>query len=139
MIGYIVLGILVALSVIIGIKAYSSTHYKLEIEREEHDKYLRLFKFMGKWMVAEEQGQSLVSSITNLDEDICILGDNSISAVLRSKLDKAGVEYKFVTEMENCIGSEVVIVTDISQYELIQGKLNDLGVKSISVEDLFYR
>lgn len=94
---------------------------------------------MGKWMVAEEQGQSLVSSITNLDEDICILGDNSISAVLRSKLDKAGVEYKFVTEMENCIGSEVVIVTDISQYELIQGKLNDLGVKSISVEDLFYR
>ena len=139
MIGYIVLGIMVALSVIIGIKAYSSTHYKLEIEREEHDKYLRLFKFMGKWMVAEEQGQSIISSITRLDGEICILGDNPISVVLRSKLDKASVEYKFVTEMENCTESDVVIVTDISQYELIQGKLNDLGVKSISVEDLFYR
>lgn len=138
MIGYIVLGILVVMSVIIGIRAYSATHSKLEIEREEHDKYLRLFKFMGRWMVAEEQGRSIIASITSLDGDIYILGDNPISVVLRSKMDKAGVDYKFVVEADNCVGAGIVLVTDISRYEIIQHKLEKLGVRSISVEDLFY-
>lgn len=134
----IILVMLLLASVIVGTKTYSSTHQKLELEREEHDKFERLFKFMGKWMEAEENGASIVAKVQALGNDIVILGDNPVALVLKSKLDKAGVTYRAVTEVEACAGAGIVLVTDISRFSKWSKKLEKIGVKCMSIEDVFY-
>lgn len=131
--------VLVLLAVILVIaKAYSVAHKKLEHEREDHDKFERLFKFMGKWMVAEENGDSIVTKLQTMGKDIVVLGDNPVAQVLKSKLDKAGIAYRAEEEVEACAGAGIVLVTDISRYEKWRNKLDKIGVKSVSVEDVFY-
>lgn len=134
----VVLVLLLLVAVIVGAKTYSSTHQKLELEREEHDKFERLFKFMGKWMEAEENGASIAAKIQALGDDIVILGDNPVAQVLKSKLDKVGVTYRAVTEVEACAGAGIVLVTDISRFSKWSKKLEKIGVKCMSVEDVFY-
>ncbi len=138
MIVAIILVLLLLASIITGVKAYSTTHEKLEQEREEHDKFERLFKFMGKWMEAEENGASIAAKVQALGDDIVILGDNPVAQVLKSKLDKAGVTYRAVTEVEACAGAGIVLVTDISRFSKWSKKLEKIGVKCMSVEDVFY-
>ncbi|WP_029233413.1 hypothetical protein [Butyrivibrio sp. VCB2006] len=138
MVMIIVLAMLLLVSIIVGAKAYSGTHKKLEIEREERDKFERLFKFMGKWMEAEENGASVADKIKAMDKDIVILGDNPIAQVMKSKLDKAGVSYRAETEVEACKGAEIVLVSDISRFAKWEKKLDKLGIKSVSIEDVFY-
>ncbi len=134
----IVLAILVVLTAINGIKAYGSVHKKLEAEREEHDKFERLFKFMGKWMEAEEGDFSIAKAIGDMNKSIVVLGDNPVAQVLKSKLDKAGVSFRSAGKVEDCVEAELVLVTDISRYEKWQKKLKELGIESVSVEDVFY-
>lgn len=138
MIIIIFLILLLLVFVIVNAKAYSSTHKKLEIEREEHDKYERLFIFMEKWMKDEEQGNSIAEKIKALGEGIVVLGDNPIAHVLKSKLDKAGVSYRAETEVEACAGAKVVLVTDISRFTKLSKNIGKIGVKCKSVEDVFY-
>ncbi|MBQ3773012.1 MAG: hypothetical protein II833_01345 [Pseudobutyrivibrio sp.] len=134
----VILILLLLVSVIAGVRAYGSTHQKLELEREEHDKFERLFKFMGKWMEAEEQGNSIASKVKNANKEVVVLGDNPVAQVLKSKLDKAGVSYRTETEVEACSGADLVLVTDISRFTKWSKKLDKIGVKCMSVEDLFY-
>lgn len=138
MIVIIVLVLLLLVSIVIGAKAYSGTHKKLEIEREEHDKFERLFKFMGKWMEAEENGAAIADKVKDMDKDIVILGDNPVAQVMKSKLDKAGVSYRLETDVESCKGAGAVLVSDISRFEKWKKKLDKFGVKSVSIEDVFY-
>ena len=138
MVVMVILALLLLASVIVGVKAYSSTHQKLELEREEHDKFERLFKFMGKWMEAEENGASIAAKVQALGDDIVILGNNPMAQVLKSKLDKAGASYRVVTEVEACSGAGIVLVTDISRFSKWSKKLEKIGVKCMSVEDVFY-
>ena len=134
----IVLVILLVVSIAVGAKAYSSTHKKLELEREEHDKFERLFNFMGKWMETEENGTFIAAKVQELGNDIIILGDNPVALVLKSKLGKAGINYRAETEVEACAGAGIVLVSDISRFSKWSDKLEKYGVKCISVEDVFY-
>lgn len=134
----IILMLLIIMLLFICAKGYSYLHKSLEAEREEHDKYERLFKFMGKWMEAEEKGSVITGKIAGLNKRIVILGDNPIARVLTSKLDKVGIEYRNVKSVDECTGAEVVLVADISRYEKWKKKLLNLGIESISVEDLLY-
>lgn len=134
----VILILLLLVSVIAGVRAYSSTHQKLELEREEHDKFERLFKFMGKWMEAEEQGNSIALKVKNANKEVVVLGDNPVAQVLKSKLDKSGVSYRAEIEVEACSGAGLVLITDISRFTKWSKKLDKIGAKCMSVEDLFY-
>ena len=134
----IILVLLLLVVAYISARAYSSTHHKLELEREECDKFERLFKFMGKWMEAEENGKLLAAKIQALGQAIVIFGDNPIAHVLCGKLDKAGIAYRVETQVEGCTGDGLVLVADISHYEKWKNKLDKMGVKSMSIEDIFY-
>ena len=139
--GMIVVVILILLIVVlafVSVRAYGITHKKLELEREERDKFERLFKFMGKWMEAEEQGSSIVQKISANGKDIVILGNNPIAQVMKSKLDKAGISYRTAEDVDSCAGAGIVLVADISRFEKWQSKLQKKGLESVSVEDLFY-
>ena len=138
LIAIIVLLIILVVVIMASLRAYSSIHAKLEAEREEHDKFERLFKFMGKWMEAEENGKLLATKIQALGQAIVILGDNPIAHVLCGKLDKAGIAYRVETQEEGCTGDGLVLVADISHYEKWKNKLDKIGVKSMSIEDIFY-
>ena len=133
----ILLMLLLAVTVL-SVKAYSDVHKKLEVEREESDKYERLFKFMGKWMEAEEKGFSISNIFREYDKEVIIFGDNPVANVLKSKLDRTGIIYRAETEPEDCTNARLVVVTDISHYEKWHKKLEKLGLETVSLEDIFY-
>ena len=135
----IIILVLLLLSVImLSVRVYSSTHNKLEAEREAHDKFERLYKFMSKWMAAEEQGSLMADKVKALNRDVVILGSDPVALVLKSKLDKAGISYRAEETVENCVGAGIVVVTDISRFEKWQHKLDKMGIESVSLEDIFY-
>lgn len=136
------LSIILSMALIIAVRSYGGTHAKLENEREEKDKFQRLFKFMGKWIEAEENGIAIADKISSRakasEKNIVILGTNPIAQALTGKLARAGLVYRNEENVDNCTEEDLVIIADISNFEIIQKKLTVKGFECASIEDIFY-